>query len=358
MFKEKIRQISKDITKNLSTEKDSFNYYNISELNIDEYVINFIQAEINWWIFEDRIVRKCNKSFDFNGLDNIEINNEIDDIYRMKAKISIKEIEHLIEKAVILRANYLIRPKNTLLTFCFVNDAFQSIEILKSKLSFFDDYSYLISELGNWLKNKEQNSNITKHEFDRKITEIENDYIKELDGIGFIQLLGDIWKYFEDEKTNEIPNDVIILFLEDKNLFDLARQVEDYCEGKEKQAIIPQDMQDFLMEINSLPESSNPEQSELIDMLIIDEPEIIINELRNSLNTFVNEFQDENVNQNEAVISLDNLLIKDTIDFNELLTDNDELNEDSELNQILEADDGNELSAEDIDAIFNQKREL
>jgi uncharacterized UBP type Zn finger protein len=93
-------------------------------------------------------------------------------------------------------------------------------------------------------------------------------------------------------------------------------------------------------------------------MLIIDEPEIIINELRNSLNTFVNEFQDENVNQNEAVISLDNLLIKDTIDFNELLTDNDELNEDSELNQILEADDGNELSAEDIDAIFNQKREL
>lgn len=360
MFKEKIEQIANEISGNPDICTEYLTINDLLDMQFDDYIIQFIQSEIECWIYEDRLLRQANKSFDFSGLDNDLVNNEVDNIYKKHVKISAIELKKLILNAVKLRANYLIKPKNCLIAFCFMNSTTSSQKELDLKLSYFIDYHYLINDLKLWLSTINLSTKILRFQFEQKITEIENANIQLLDGYGFFELIEVLWMFFENQ-NNEIHSELLKLFFEDKNILELATKIKIFSESKNKNYISKNELQNFFAEIKTTVKNSKEQEYETIekenitsnfaksnsDFVNIENPEALIEDIRFALNKLA--FNTDTSEKNDL-----EKIEKVTLDKEETFVINQEVKVSVDVKKILEEDDDALLSADDIDALFNQ----
>ena len=252
MIKDKIRHIKNEILNSLQLNSEFIYLKDILESGLDEAYKQFIKAEVDWWIYEERLLRKANKSFDFNGMDDDDINSQIDDIYRSKARFEINEFGGLIEKAVELRANYLCRPLQTLTYFVFMNEPTKLFNEVILKLSYFSDYKYILDKLAEWFEENDytdkQDKIISKSIFESAIIEIENEKISNLDFNGFEELIENLFIFFNNNADTDsyiIPVDVLIVFLEDKGLYSLTGKFNNYAGEKKLTDISKENIRDF-----------------------------------------------------------------------------------------------------------------
>ncbi len=200
----------------------------------------YFDAESDWWIYEERVLRKTHPNFRLDDEESRSVLTELEQVLRKKARAAKSEIGYLAADAVKARMNYLVRPRTTLKWFIFRGEPTRPfVEIIK-RLNYFYDYKYFYDGILKWAEERHIDRNSAElmsiDEFTRLIDRIDNNRTYDLSVDEFADLLKPMFEFFDeknDEGDAQIPIEALIIFLDDKGINPLARSLESMrSEGK------------------------------------------------------------------------------------------------------------------------------
>ncbi len=233
MFKQIIdREIIK-IKKEFSTTS-SYIYLTdiLKNKKIDKSYRTFFLAEVSWWIYQEGLAREANQFFDTNTEQIKTIFSNLDLEYIFNSRFPIAIFYEVVESAVKFRINFLLKPRDTIVSFIFKKEKHKQFDEINRLLLYFSDYQYLINALKEEIiKSEEKSFSIFK--FQELVESIDNEYTSNLNVHTFCDT---ILPFFELYNINgneldrvEVPVDFIDIFLYDKKLIPLLNNFKDFC---------------------------------------------------------------------------------------------------------------------------------
>ncbi len=219
MFEREIKFIYDFNLNKVSRLGPYFTFEQLTSIDLHPAITNYISAEIDFLVFEDRQTLLKNSVFDYSGekISNhfIAIGEEV----KKSKRFSLEYISKLILHASSFTINYLIRPKWTLAKFVYDEGDHKTTLEIKQILNYIYYYQYLKKILISYINSK-------------KIISMNSDEFKELldkvDKIGIETSLGSILSnasksmsdFFNigEIQKNKIPFIAIEKFLEEKEL--------------------------------------------------------------------------------------------------------------------------------------------
>ena len=87
--------------------------------NIPDSIKHFFDQEVEIWIREERDKFGSSERFDYEMPEVQMLIDKVFDILKQTATFHINQFNRLLERAIKLQANYLIRPHQTLTQFLF-----------------------------------------------------------------------------------------------------------------------------------------------------------------------------------------------------------------------------------------------
>jgi hypothetical protein len=255
MFEDIIQKKVKEVLDIIDTSQE-FIYLTeiITNPDIPEPYKIYFTAEVDWWIYEERLRRQSQSHFDFTNYEfGISI-SKIDDLLKKYARFKKAEFETILNSAVKLRINMLIRPRTTLKWFVYRGELTKPVNEILQRLSYFYDYGYLWEGFLKWGENKKINFNsnelLSLNDFLNTIEKIDNDEILDFTPQNFVDLLDPLFSFFiEDKNTNEIPVESILIFLDDKGIEPIAAHLLNLITVDNKLTISKQDFLKIILVI-------------------------------------------------------------------------------------------------------------
>jgi len=196
-------------------------YEQLISTDIHPALLQYVSAEIDFLIYEDRQKLLQDSLFDYSGEKISEYFTNIGEEIKRSKKFSLEYLTKLLLHASSFNVNYIIRPKWSLLQFVFEseNDSSKPVVEVKQILNYLYYYPYLRRLLISFF-NKKRILTITLTELEELLDKIdkinyESNFDRVLDSalknmIEFINM--------GESNNNKISKQSIELFLEDKNL--------------------------------------------------------------------------------------------------------------------------------------------
>ena len=239
-------------------------YFTVDELKSKELhpsLIRYISAEVDYRIFQDRRNLLKNSAFDYSGEKINEYFNLIKKEIKRSKRFSANQIDDLLYQAVEFNANFLMRPKKTLITFFFGSiDILTTVEI-KQLLNYLYYYKFLVKIIKSYFKEKNLIT-ISKSEFEK--------LLEKIDAIGIETHIEELLETAVNSMTDffnigmlpkeKIPLVAIDEYLAEKNLTAHRKKLRETFHGDIKQSVLSKDV------INAL-KSVVPEQVESIGII-------------------------------------------------------------------------------------------
>jgi hypothetical protein len=202
---------------------------------IDLNIKQFFSAEVDWWLYEERIQRETSKNFDYTDSYVIDTFLEIDKILKTRARFTYGDSKKMIANAVKSRFNYLIRPRVTLSWFIFKGEPTKSVEEILLKLNYFSDYIYItnpiVEELIEDFKSTKKKL-FSRMEFEKLVKITDDSYVYSISPDDFINTLDPLFEIFNPSDNPEIeftlPLDALLIFLDDKGLIPVLKGLQLY----------------------------------------------------------------------------------------------------------------------------------
>lgn len=250
MFEEIIDKWYQDIVSSVTlTGKYIYLPEILSNDKIELFIKIYLTAEINWWIYQEKIIRESNKNFDFSAKEFEEVNKQFERLLFNNARFNLNNIKILISNGVKLHLNFVCRPRTTLKWFIFRNELKKSYEELSLRMKYFLGYDYLMNKLAKCeeiLKMQLDNTLISAAEFERLLEKYDNEALYEMSPSEFIEILDDLFYYFDPEYHRVIPINALIIFLDDKGLYYIAQNLQSKFESDNKNSITKREFENFL----------------------------------------------------------------------------------------------------------------
>jgi len=203
-----------------------FTFEQLSRIDIHPAILNYISAEIDFLIFEDRQNLLKNSVFDYSGEKISNYFNLIGEEVKKSKRFSLEYISKLILHASSFTINYLVRPKWTLSKFVFDESDHKTTLEIKQILNYIYYYQYLKKILISYINSKKIIS-MNSDEFINLLDRVDNLGIETyLPSIlsNAIKSMGDFFNIGEIQK-NKIPFLAIEKFLEEKKLDDHLKKI-------------------------------------------------------------------------------------------------------------------------------------
>lgn len=265
MFEREIKFIY-DFNLNKVKKTGSFlTYEQLLAADLHPAIMQYISAEIDYLIFEDRQKMLKNSVFDYSGGKITHYFNLISQEVKKSKRFSTEYISKLILHASSFTVNYLIRPKWSLLKFIFDDDEHKTAVEIKQILNYLYYYGYLKNVLISYLDKKKILS-MNKDEFSELLDKIEKLGIETyLDDV-LNTALKSMAEFFNIGTTqkSKVPLPGIHIFLKEKKLADHINRLNNYFGNDEK---INQDIQDVQKVLLTL----KTKQNDLFEELSEDE---------------------------------------------------------------------------------------
>ena len=261
MFENEIKRI---YTNNLSKVKNLGSYINFEQLitaNLHPAVLQYISAEIDYLIFEDRQKLLKDSAFDYSGekIRNsfAQINKEL----KKNKRFSQQYIGKLILHAVSFNANYLARPKWALHKFIYNNVEEKPTDDIKQILNYIHYYAYLRKILTLYIEKKNIQV-LTSTEFKDLLTKVDESGLESNQSAIFDKAFESMLEFFNigtSDKTS-IPLTAVKLFFQEKNLLPQLNKINKKFGADNKDTAEISEIKDALVE----KEASLDEESEKI----------------------------------------------------------------------------------------------
>lgn len=222
MFENEIKFIS-DFT--LNKVKDLGSFFTVEKLlasDIHPSLKKYIEAEIDYLIYEDRKKLIENSLFEYSGTKISHYFNLIGEEIKKTKKVSYEDMKKLLHQAVSFNANYLVRPKWSVSKLIFGNNKSVTVTEMDMMLNFIYYFDYLKNVVSAYIKKKNVATiSITEFELilnkvDREMFSVHQDKLIDnaLYSIADFFSIGGLGK-------SSISVESVETFLKEKNLMDM-----------------------------------------------------------------------------------------------------------------------------------------
>jgi len=311
MFESYIKQAKLNVLDKFNKSKQFINLNDIVGFaDLDLGYKAYLTAEVNWWIYEEQMVRKTHLNFNLEQTEIAALLQELDNLYFINARFDIPGFKTVVDSAVKIRLNMSIRPRTTLKWFVFRGEPTKTYNEILLRLDYLGDNRYIIDE---FIRRVEQNKMIRSDndifsviEFEKIIEQIDDEKIYELSPEGFVELTNPIFEFFNfaNEEISDIgaPTEAFIIFLDDKQLTPLSKKLEGKFYNEDLKFMKKNDFLKFIYEIINDTETEMPVQNVSVsesNETIIEIPEDTCDDITDDMGEVAEMMEEGNVENNE-----------------------------------------------------------
>ena len=196
--------------------------------NIPHSIKHFFDQEVELWIREESEKFGSSERFDYEMPEVQMLVDKIFDILKQTATFHINQFNRLLERAIKLEANYLIRPQQTLTQFLFKDSPLITTIEVYDMLKYFDKFQYYKDALNDYFNLKYMRE-ISQNQFQELITAIDQQVYARTPVETALQTLKTINNFInEGRPTSSDSMDVrmMIMVFKDRHLDDFVRLIE------------------------------------------------------------------------------------------------------------------------------------
>ncbi len=371
MFEKEIKFIADFSLNKVKKLGSFFTFEKLLTTDLHPAIIQFISAELDYLIHEDRNKLLQQSAFDYSGPEILKYFNLISQEIKKNKRISYEDFRKLVIQAVSFNVNYLVRPKWSLSKIIFNDKESQSVQELKLMLHYIYYYDYIKNVFSAYLS-KRKIINLSLTEFELIMNKIDRELFKTQPEKLIDNALYSIADFFNEGGVNKSKVSVgaIELFLKEKNLMDKLIKLRKVIPSEDKQKYdveeirsiiystsISSDQMDIEFE-NKKDETKETESDKHVEEIELEEEgdkEIKDEEEKKENAEFLIEEDEENAENGEGYeVNLEdtptiNLEQADTIDIDDNFEFEIELKDDSELEKTDDSNVENDLNEKEFD---------
>jgi hypothetical protein len=205
-----------------------FTFEQLQNVDLHPAILNYISAEIDYLVFEDRQKLLKNSVFDYSGDVIAHHFNEITEEVKKIKRFSLEYIAKLILHATSFTVNYLVRPKWTLTRFIFDEVKYKSSNEIKQILNYVYYYKFVKKIIVSYINTKKILS-MNAEEFEELLNRTDKLGMESnLKGIMSSSLISmaEFFNIGQMQKTR-IPLTAVELYLEEKDLPHHLQKITD-----------------------------------------------------------------------------------------------------------------------------------
>ncbi|MCX6170366.1 MAG: hypothetical protein NTX65_13545 [Ignavibacteriales bacterium] len=275
-----------------------FTFEQLLASDVHPAILQYISAEIDYLIYEDRQKLLKNSLFDYSGEKISFLFNQISEEAKKSKRFAQEYIAKLILHASSFTVNYLVRPKWTLTKFVFDEDNHKSTNDIKQILNYVYYYKYVNKILVSYINSKKILS-MNAQEFEELLNKADKLGVETYLPAILSNALKSMAEFFNigEIQKSKIPLSAVEMFLGEKelikhlqkvgetfvdeegakfNLSDYQKVFNSIIIEKEELMIEPEATQKF--ETKEAEEAEVVEELELVDHTIENNVEEILHE--------------------------------------------------------------------------------
>ncbi len=270
---------------------------------IPDFVKHFFDQEVESWLREESDKFTSNERFDYDMPEVRVLIDKIFDTLKQSATFHVNKFNQLLERAIKLEANYLIRPHETLTQFLFKDNYVITTMEVYDMLRYFEKFQYYKDALTDYF-NLKYLREISMNQFEELIAEIDRQAFSKDTLNATLQTVKTILNFINEGRTpaESLPTDILYKAFEDRNLNEYAALMKQKDEAGVAELSFS-DLESLLRtgevqgERAVSPEKTGEEVSiETIADIETEKPEVVIEEI--SVNTesavpYVEEIEEE-----------------------------------------------------------------
>jgi hypothetical protein len=203
-----------------------FTFEQLLASDVHPAILQYISAEIDYLIYEDRQKLLKNSLFDYSGEKISFLFNQISEEAKKSKRFAQEYIAKLILHASSFTVNYLVRPKWTLTKFVFDEDNHKSTNDIKQILNYVYYYKYVNKILVSYINSKKILS-MNAQEFEELLNKADKLGVETYLPAILTNALKSMAEFFNigEIQKSKIPLSAVEMFLEEKELIKHLQKV-------------------------------------------------------------------------------------------------------------------------------------
>ncbi|MEJ2048700.1 MAG: hypothetical protein P8Y60_02435 [Calditrichota bacterium] len=192
--------------------------------NIPNSVKHFFNQEVEIWLREESDKFSASERFDYDIPEVRVLIDKIFDVLKLTATFHLNKFNQLLERAIKLEANYLIRPHQTLTQFLFKDSKVVTTMEVYDMLKYFDKLQYYKDALTDYF-NLKYLREINQNQFEELIAGIDQQVFSKDRLNATLQTVKAIVNFLNEGRdvVDTIPVDILQRAFEDRNLDDFLK---------------------------------------------------------------------------------------------------------------------------------------
>ncbi len=143
MFEKEIKFISDFNLNRIKNLGSFFTFEKLNAADLHPAIVQYISAELDYLIYEDRQKLLQKSVFDYSGQEISKLFQPINIQLKKTKRISYEDIKKLVLQAVSFNINFLARPKWSLTKLVYDNQDVKSVDEIKLMFNYLYYYDYL-----------------------------------------------------------------------------------------------------------------------------------------------------------------------------------------------------------------------
>ncbi|NOX37868.1 MAG: hypothetical protein GXO78_10065 [Calditrichaeota bacterium] len=196
--------------------------------NIPDSVKHFFDQEVEIWLREEADKFSTSDRFDYDLPEVRVLIDKIFDILKQTATFHITVFNRLLERAIKLEANYLIRPHQTLTQFLFKDSFTITTMEVYDMLKYFEKFQYYKDALTDYFNLKYMRE-ISQPQFEELIEAIDKQVFSKNTVETTLQMVKTIVNFLNEGRTppsDTISLEILLTAFNDRNLSPFVHLVE------------------------------------------------------------------------------------------------------------------------------------
>jgi len=276
-----------------------FTFEQLLASDIHPAILQYISAEIDYLIYEDRQKLLKNSLFDYSG-EKISFHfNQISEEAKKSKRFAQEYIAKLILHASSFTINYLVRPKWTLTKFVFDEENTKSTNDIKQILNYVYYYKYVNKILVSYINSKKILS-MNAQEFEELLNKADKLGVETYLPAILTNALKSMAEFFNigEVQKAKIPLSAVEMFLEEKELIKHLQRVNETFGNEEG---VKFNLSDYQKVFNNIVVEKEelivePEEPQKFETEEVEEERQIVEELEPGSD----EIQEENIEIEES----------------------------------------------------------
>lgn len=228
MFDKKVKFIYDFNINQLKKLGPYFTVEKLNEIDIHPAIHTYINAAVDYLIYQDRQALTGNSLFDYSGEDIASYLVSIDEILKSRKKFSLKYYAGLAEEAIRFNVDFIVSPKAETLNIVFGENRTVPSEEIMQRLNHIYYYDYFRKVIVSFLRKKNVVS-LNRDEFTElveRVDKISTESNSKDITASFIEAAASFFNIGESG-NREIPVEAFLTFVNEKNLTGYAEQLNE-----------------------------------------------------------------------------------------------------------------------------------